>query len=289
MMEKVDFALREKGIPPYARPIQGWLCISASLSLGLSMFPKEQRNPREGCYTGDDLTIRIFRWFDERYGEKLNMPFGPGRVFMVIRHDPWIITFPQVYGKIKFFISPTEESSRPEVYLKTKQIPRYNVLEAIDGLPDGLKKTLTNAELKEIFHRFDVAYQSMLAVSQVEETPMVKEAKSDIEAAIEHATHRPPHYGQSKWCSLQAAEKLLKAYLVTRDKQFPTHHKLAELTDLAESAGLSPIDRNLLELIQCSASIRYGEVPTSLGDAFQAHWAAVIVCGHVARNISRAA
>ena len=287
MMELVDAYLRKKNISPHARPIQGWFYISGKLGLGLQMGAGQDREPRSNCYSGDDLSIRIFRWFDNRYGDKLKINFGPGRVFILIRHDPWIISFPKVYGAAEFFISPSISSSRPEVYLKQRAVPRFNVLESIQGLPKGLANALRQQELGEIFEYFTNGYRDMVALEAVEALPMVNEARSDIEASVHHATSHPPHFGQSKWCSLQATEKLLKAYLASKKKSFPKVHKLGELAGLAEAAGLSALDKNWIDSIQCDPGIRYGEEPTSLVQAWSAHWSAVRVCGRVARTIQR--
>ena len=281
--------MREKNISPHARPIQGWFHISCTLGLGLRMGAGQDREPRDGCYGGDDLAIRIFRWFNSRYGDKLKINLGPGRVFILIRHDPWIISFPKVYGTAEFFISPSVPSSRPEVYLQQRAIPRFNVLESIQDLPKGLADSLQQQELREIFEYFTDGYRDMVALEAVGALPMVNEGRSDIGASVHHATSHPPHFGQSKWCSLQATEKLLKAYLASKGESFPRVHKLDELTRLAEAAGLSVLDKNWIDLIQCEPGIRYGEELMGLVQAWSAHWSAVRVCGCVARTIQRAA
>jgi len=147
MMEAVDVYLRESDVPPHARPIRGWFEISKDLKLGLNMFPKELKEPRPGIFSGDDLTLRIFRWFDERYREKLAIHMGPGRTVLLIKGDTWEATFPKVFGKVSFFISPVEKSSNIVEDLRLNRIPKYNILDAISQFPDGLAKSLNSTDL----------------------------------------------------------------------------------------------------------------------------------------------
>lgn len=287
LIESVDRQLREGGVPPHARPIRGWFEISSTLGLGLRMFPDKAGEP-EG-YSGDDLTIRIFRWFDEQYGNKLQIHPGPGRLFVVIRSDPWVVHIPQIYGSVKIFVSTTKSSSSPQDYLRQRVIPRYNALDSIDYLPDGLRSSFQSAELSQFLNTFMLGSQALVRIRSVESFPLVPEVQSDIDAAVMHAMNRPPHFGQSKWSSLQATEKILKAFLSSRTIPFPYHHRLPDLALLAEEAGLPRFEQGLLERIQCAASIRYGDGSTTLSQAFDAHVASLRVCSHVAQVITRGA
>ena len=161
MMEEVDRYLRQKEIPPHARPIRGWFEISKALNLGLSMFPREEREPRRGIYSGDDLTIRIFRWFDNRYGDKLKINMGPGRFALMIRGDPWELLLPKVFGTVNFFISSHEKSSNQEEDLKLRRIPKINILDLITIFPQGLAASLKPAELEHISISFIQCYKSV--------------------------------------------------------------------------------------------------------------------------------
>ncbi len=287
MMGVVDRHLRESKVPPHARPIQGWLEVSSSLRLGLRMSPNQNRDPVMGHYNGDDLTIRIFRWFDRQYGDKLSISFGPGRVFMLLRHDPWLIELPRIFGTVHLFTSATEPSSKPEVYLRNREIPRVNVVELVEGMTDGIKASLQPEELQAIYVHVVLGLQAMSSLEAiVHVSSMAHEAQSDIEAAVRHAMSQSPHYGQCKWSCLQAAEKILKIFLESRQKSFPKHHRLHELAALAEAAGLTAFDHRPLDAIQCLPGIRYGEEePTTPYQALAAHVACLEIVRHVAGSV----
>lgn len=289
MMCVVDRYLRESDVPPHERPIRGWLEVSNSLQLGLRMFPAEDRDLLLGVYTGDDMTIRIFRWFDQQYGDRLNENFGPGRIFLLLRRDPWVLRLPRIYGSAHIFASATEQSSRPEEYLHQRQLPRLNVVELIEGLTKSRRVTLESHELSHIHTCFVLGFEAMTSLEAIARLPMVRETQSDIEAAVQHVMNQPPHFGQSKWCSLQATEKVLKVFLESKTKSFPKHHELRGLAGLAEKANLPKLDHLWLDEIQCSAGIRYGEEHATLNEAFTAHLACLRVCRHVARAVQSVA
>lgn len=287
MMEFVDVHLRESGVTLQARPIRGWLEVSQSLELGLRMTPKQNRPPAKGSYEGDDMTIRIFQWFDERYGERLKMSWGPGRVFILLRHDPWMIDLPRIYGSVVLFASTTERSTESGEYLRKRERPRVNVVESIENLTDSMKASLTPNELRLIFEQWMLGFNALSSLEVISGTPMVAEVQSDIEAAVKHAMAKPPHYGQSKWSSLQATEKALKIFLSLKQVHFPKLHKLLTLVELAEATGLMSIDRSIVNAVQCSPAIRYGEVPTTALEGFEAHVSSLKIIHHVGTHIKR--
>lgn len=285
MMEEVDSFLREAEIPIHARPIRGWSEISKTLKLGLSMFPRKDRPSADGVYIGDDLTIRIFSWFDERYGNKLAVRAGPGRGAIMVRGDLWEVQFPKVYGTVEFFISAIDKSSDQEEDLKLSRIPRCNIMDEITDFPVGLAKSLISDELRAIADSFMAIYQSMDAVSKIQNLPMVNEIRSDIDSAVNHLLSNPPHYGLSKWSSLQAVEKSFKTFFSVKEIAFPKHHKLHELSKLAKENGLFAVEKSLIDKIQCSAGVRYGDVDVSKEEAYEAHLLSVILSGNIAQTV----
>lgn len=62
LMESLDQEMRAEGIPLEARPMNGWSRVPQRIGAPLR-FPVPDRAPHDGCYEGDELTIRIFRWF----------------------------------------------------------------------------------------------------------------------------------------------------------------------------------------------------------------------------------
>lgn len=203
----------------------------------------------------------------------------------MIRGDFWEVQFPKVYGTVEFFISATEKSSNQEEDLKLRRIPKCNIIDEISDFPIGLVEALSSSELRAIADSFMATYQAMEAISQIRDTPMVNEILSDIDSAVNHLMSVPPHYGLSKWASLQAVEKSFKTFLTIKEAEFPHHHRLEELSMLAKENGLFVVDKNLISKIQCSAGTRYGDVKVSKEEAYEAHRLSVILSGKVAKAV----
>lgn len=287
MMEEVDSFLRESEIPIHARPIKGWFEITKALNLGLKLFPREDRLAVDDVYTGDDLTIRIFSWFDERYGNKLAVRAGPGRGVIMVRGDFWEIQFPEIYGTVEFFISADKRSSDPEEDLKLKRVPRCNIMDEITDFPVGQARALRSDELRVIASSFITLYESMEALYRIKKLPMVREALSDIDSSVHHFLSNPPHYGLSKYSSLQALEKSFKTFLVVKNVPFPKIHRLNDLSELAKENGLFDVQKIWIDKVQCSAGVRYGDEGVTKNEAYEAYQLSVILSGKIARTLHR--
>jgi hypothetical protein len=273
LMESVDEEMRQGEVPVTARALKGWLEISFRFGLRLQ-FPAPQREPREGCYTGYDLTIRIFRWFDNRYGERQGID-PTWKMAVLIRGDAYRLTIPLVFGQANVICSVKQFGTTESNKVATGNVlPVLNVLDLIEGLTEGYAKSLKHG------------MSAMMSVEAVIRSALVKEAVGDIEASVSNVFSNPPQYGLSKWASLQAAEKLIKAYIAHKGKTFKQTHILNDLADAAEAEGLRPIPRATLDKIQCSPGVRYGAPAVSLVEAVEAHQAALDVCAGVAEQIA---
>jgi hypothetical protein len=174
-----------------------------------------------------------------------------GRVVAVIRGEPWVANLPVILGGgggVQFFCewgSPTTLPKEPQVYRRGERpvgpAPRYNVLDAIPGLPDEAARGLTNRERDEVLAVFLLGRGAYEVLRRVPRTGLVTALASDLDAAVRHLSDTKTHTGQSKWSSLQVAEKCLKAFLQHRNVRYPRIHGLAQLATLTANAGLEPI------------------------------------------------
>lgn len=286
LMERVDELLRDAQVPINGRAIQAWVGVASSLGLELSMFPKGLEQPREGRYTGDDLTLRIFGWFDRRYGDRQNVDFSPGRVVLLIRNDPWELVLPRTWGAVRFFASKTISSSNQEEDLQDRRPPQINILELITAFPEGLKNSLSNPEIRLILDIFNRTFLPMSLIQRCSNVHMFSKVRGDLDATVDHMMSSQPQFGLSRWASLQATEKALKSFLEEQGKKYDWSHKLSKLASQAEKAGLRSIDRDKLEKIQCPAGVRYGQAPVTLREAHEAHVASIEVVAMIAAQIS---
>jgi hypothetical protein len=125
----------------------------------------------------------------------------------------------------------------------------------------------------------------MQAIGYIDKNPYVSEALSDIHASIRHIFTVPPHYGQSKWSSAQAAEKLLKSFLKLKNISFPFTHDIEGLVTLAVLGGMKPIESEIVERLKTRAAVRYGEESVAMADAVNAYYASLTVGRYVSETL----
>lgn len=289
LMESIDEILKSRNIPMPARPLHGAREVAKQLKMNLILTVKES-DAIPGNYSGRSLSGHVYKWFNERYGERLKIFFGPGSAVIIIRKDPYKMNFPRIYGSVKLICdrSLKQYENIKLINSEHKKEPLYlNVLACIEDLPHGLSKVLTNAELRDILNFFLSSINSLHLLYEIKESPFITEARGDLESAISSIFLSPPQYGLSKWSSLQFTEKLLKGLLILFTEEIPFTHDLIKLSKIANKYGLPDIPKDLLRRIQCSADIRYNSKKVSLSDAISAHHASLNICSHVAKEIKK--
>jgi hypothetical protein len=275
MMEQIDQELRNKDVPIPSRPLHAVGDVSKRLNTEITIVP-EPVPAIPGRYDRLTLAAHIDRWYQARYGDSLKVHFGPGSVALLIKGDPWKMVLPRIYGKVICVCDPDLEKYRNSPRITTgPQRPTYNVLWCIEDIPAGLASTLTENERREILQFFMKAHEALQDFENIRSKPYVNEAIADLNSATAFILQRPPQYGLSKWSSLQLVEKLLKSFLKLKNASIPRHHKLQEIAQIAKDHGLVPPNVALLASAQCTAGVRYGEVPVTLGEAISAHHASL--------------
>lgn len=282
MMLLVDASLRETGALPAQRPIRAVLTISQILKLGLRMSAPD-RDPRTGAYEGEDLTIRIHQWYRDQYGDKLRMPMSLGRVVLLIREETWIAELPSVIGSVRFVLNMNAEPHRSALNVARNGPVECNILDAIIDLPVAVRCSLTTQELHAIGGVYTRAFQDLCCFSDLRGVDMLDEIRSDLRVAVDHLAGTTPHFGQSKWSSLQATEKMLKSFIRSSGGSPPNTHRLEELVKIAVLHGLTTVDQTVLARIQCSPDVRYGQPECMLLEAHGAHIGSIEVIGRIAK------
>jgi hypothetical protein len=129
------------------------------------------------------------------------------------------------------------------------------------------------------------AYHVLQEIENISNKPYVNEAIADLQIARASILEKPPHYGMSKWSSLQFIEKLLKSFLEIKSQPIPMHHNLQKIAQTAQTIGLILPNANLLASVQCIAGVRYGEVQVTLEEAISAHHASLDMGKHLVAQI----
>lgn len=275
LMRAVEDQLQQDGTPIPIRPIQGLALISKWLGVAQDISVPD-RDPIPDCYRGRDLTIRAYRWFDERYGDKLKMDFSPGRTVVLIRNDVWVVDLPLMYGSQTVIASPGRPSEPMPPGGWTEKPPPFNVVDTVQDLTPALRRSLTNVELQEILEKFVLAHETFRQFRPAA-GPLVVEALTDYSTTVHHLAKSRPHAGQAKWSALQAAEKVLKSAIDARGRTPPRIHDLQKLAQQAEDVGAPTVDSHVLQAIRCDAGVRYGQPQVTIHEAVEAHHASLVV------------
>jgi HEPN domain-containing protein len=149
-----------------------------------------------------------------------------------------------------------------------------NILQLIDDITEPKAQRLSEEAVGSIAEWFPVGLEAIYVLEDAsKQHELIGIARSDLNTAVDKLMDRGNRFGDSKWASLQAAEKCLKAAIDLHGGKFDRTHKLEELrTDLA-ALGVHLSSPNLLETIQCTPGIRYGKEPCSREEALAAHHA----------------
>ena len=287
--EPVDEHLRRLGIPSEETFTQVMAQIDAEMRKeGIAIAGRSLRAPgkftwayRTWLMHRDPLNQKIVDWFNGRYGDR--MKIDPGwKIAVVIRGDLYQLRLPLVFGSVNVICSAEQFGITSQQKLDRYQKPTVNILDLLEGFTEDYAKSLTQEERTALTNAFFLGYNAQSEIDSVSESEFVKEAIGDIQVSVSHLFATPPQYGLSKWSSLQATEKFLKAFTKQQGGKIETIHNLEKLALAAESLGLPAIPRPLLKKIQCSAGVRYGEVAVTLVEAVEAHHVALDICSGIA-------
>lgn len=287
LMEEVDDELRKAKVPIHARTIRALIVIRKRFKVNFLIAPSYNITSPH-IFTNYNMATHVAGWYEKKYGDRLKMRFGPGQVAIMIKDDPWKIYLPEIYGQIRLVCDLDIEKYRniPNMSVGGPP-PILNILACIENMTSVYARTLTKNEMHIIINYFTLALDTLRRLKDMEQKPYIKEALSDLYSSVSHIFSSPPHYGQSKWSTLQFIEKLFKCYLKINNVTTPRTHDLNNIAKMAEDYGAKNIDYKLLSLIVCSPGIRYGELSAGLDDAIKAHDASIKMAHFLGKEIDR--
>jgi hypothetical protein len=252
MVSAIDVELRRRGVPIFRRA--GEAIIEFQKRTGIV-------GPIAGeLYPGAPETHarRIQRWYRDHYGNRQNVDASPGATILVIRGEPWRCVFPRIFGT-----------------------PQVDVRTLIQDLPPKLADSLTPKEVEGIL----VAFGRRLDLFHRIEASSLKyfpEARKDLVYGVSDVCRSPPNLSMAKLFFSHAAEKGLKGFIDSKDKEkVKHHHRLEALAHQAEELGLPAIPRDLIEALFCPGGARYGEYQVHREAAILAHDASLDVIERV--------
>ena len=134
---------------------------------------------------------------------------------------------------------------------------------------------------------FRLVREAMHGVEAAHGRPWVREAKADLAEATTQILSPTPSLGESRWASLLAAERGLKAFIVTRGQRASHSHQLIELARAAEGHGLVEVPRGWISTVQCDESVLDGEHDGNLEEAIRAQGCSFKIVRHAVVGIPR--
>lgn len=148
-----------------------------------------------------------------------------------------------------------------------------NAANSLDGITEARLARFADADLKEVFEVFVLGWYVFDFFEQLSPSHVLfGEAKSDLITSSVLLNGRPPNYGQSRWASLQAAEKFLKGLIHNFSAIQPSYgHVLDKIYQELVGANADPNILSLLSDIQVEAGVRYGEINSSKEEAYIGH------------------
>lgn len=284
-MAQIDKELIQESVPVPMRALEAGRKVSSKYDIILNFFLQEHEI-KPGVFTPDQIGVRIHDWMKRRYGDKLKMSFTLGRVVFPFRGTVYAIRCPIVLGTARFVCEPNT-FGQPRNPLGVNRIPVLNVLDLIDGFTADMAASLTAEEAIRSVAAFSTGYGAFSALQSLENVPFVDEATGDLHAAATHLLSAPQQLGLSRWASLQAVEKLWKAYIKVAGDVVKTHHNLKEHAQQASKLGLLMPPPEYIADVQCSAGVRYGEVPVAVKETVKAHLISLEMCKFAAQSIGR--
>jgi HEPN domain len=285
VMNEIEEVLRGKDIPIHNRSIHA--ASEYSRRYGLSLVYKAGANGTLGNFSDENAGHHISNWYKARFGDREKVFQGVAKSIVSIRGDLWEIAIPRILGQARFFINRDLNYNVTNGQFGTEgRAAEKNVLTLIHEMPQGLAFELTDDECITIFTIFQRLLKGFYAIEEICGRPYSQEILADLTAAVNHLRSNPPHFGQSKWSSSQASEKLIKSLLKVKQVNFTKTHNLENLSRLAETLG-TKFEPAIISKVQAEAGARYGETIVNKTEALQAHYASLEIAILVSETFAR--
>src|SRR5713101_2232963 len=272
VMEEIDQAMVSEDVKVPARQIRGWM-----------LFCQQQR--LEGIDMRHPISQKVMGWFAARYGERLNLDWDFGHSVLLVRGDLFRFRCPVFYGRVLMVCHP-ELMEQDFSRLAVNQLVVMNVLKQIEGVTPTYARSLTPDERNHLLETFVKAQVRLARVGDAGTQTYVPEARADVRASVEGMMRHEQQFGPSKWASLQAVEKFLKAYISQQGTVPKRNHRVTEHAGAAESLGLRPLERASLNIVQCPPSVRYEASSVTRAEAVKAHQVAISICADIASQLA---
>jgi hypothetical protein len=271
MMREIDAQLVRDGTPIPSRPMQAVMAVGSRYKISIPFGSRSSFRLPPELSRYAQLSQNILDWYDSVYGDRIKLDFSPGKMVLMIEGDRYLMSMPRLFGAAHYFAS--RQFMKTEVV--TREPARCNVVQLVDGLTPAKAARLSDQTLHYISQHFALGVEAHDLLEATQDLDLIQIARGDIQTAVSNLMDRGDRFGESKWASLQAAEKTLKAAISLEGDKFKFSHQLERLCEQLATLGVICEWAPLIGKIQCSPGIRYGEVQCSLDEAVDAHHASL--------------
>ena len=271
LMSEIDADFARNEVPIHARPLRAVMAVGQRYKISLPLAPPPASAPAE-LHKNAPLALSIKEWYDSVYGERIKVDFSPGSMVVDIGDDLYVLRFPWVIGSVRFFVS--RQFSEKSGTFSQGPAP-CNILQLVQNLTPAKAATLTDEALRKIWEAFLMGLAAIDILESNRKQELIRIVLGDLKNAVHNLTDRANRYSESKWASLQAAEKILKAAIAMEGAEFKYSHQLSELCGQLDGLGIKVDWKPIVEQIQCSPGIRYGQESCTRQEALCAHHASL--------------
>ena len=270
-----------KKTPIVGRQLKGLTEVASRLKTSLYVVPNSFA--KDNDFSNLSLSAHVSVWFDKQYGDRLKVDFSNMQTICRVSGDLYKVKIPLVLGKPKLVFTGKVEEIKPNINVGSLNTASLNIGSLIENITNEKLASITHGEISYLGTR--VSYGCLLGniFFSLTNKDLFKDALADFKMSVDMLFLDKPLYGQSMWHCLQFVEKIIKTFLEINNTKYPRTHDLHKLSELIEDIK---IDAQLLDRIQCSASVRYDSSNSSEDECVKSHEAAQDV---VLKIISRLA
>lgn len=278
LMQAIDEAQTKEGVGIPGRTLDAIRRVGMEYGLELPIGTPPAGAPAH-FVDNAKISARINDWFNAMYGDRMKIDMTAGRAVISIAGDLYTIKSPRIFGSAQFVLrrdfiaKPSSPSRGPAI---------CNVVQLVENLTEAKAKTLSDDALRRLWEDFIVGFEALDKLETTQDEPLIRMAFGDIQTAVIKLMDRGDRFGESKWASLQAAEKTLKAAIRLQGATFKYSHKLQDVFNELAAAGVTVNAQPYVAAIQCTPGIRYGEETCSRDEALAAHRATLQLVNELA-------
>ena len=274
-ISEIDEELILENIPIPNRPLHAIQRFAIKYKTRIYLGNPDTNRFNKSKYDDYNLGNTINEWYKQKYGKKLAADISIGHIGLLIAGDVYKLRIPI------FYCALVGEKNGKRVRLTRipdEQLVRINIFNFIDSITTEIVNTMGEEDKRKVYAIFNhgVELANLFGDKNIN-SELTKSAKVDIEKAIDYLLGTNISIGMSRWSSLQATEKIIKNAIFLRRGKFAKTHNLQQLMDELYSLGFPKSDNSLIEQVQCSPSIRYGDNSSTIAEAIKAHHLSIFI------------